>query len=101
MTTKDYAQGDVPAIAMAVGMPLGLAVGLAFGEPAFMAVGVGIGAAAGLAVGAGIESDLKKRGRIRALSEQERRRRRVFAIAGIAVGLVLFVTLLTVYLSKA
>ena len=98
---KTYAQGDVPTIAMAVGMPLGVAIGLTLGEPAYIGIGVAIGAGAGLAVGTSIEADLKKKDRIRALTDSERRLRRRFAIVGVAVGALLLVALVAVYFTRA
>jgi len=98
---RTYATGDVPAVAMAIGMPLGVALGLALGEPAYAGIGVAIGAGAGLAVGTAIESDLRKKSRIRPLTKAEKTRRRRFGLIGLAAGALVLVAVLTLYFAAS
>lgn len=94
---REYARGDLPSIAIGIGMPLGAALAMALGDPAYIGVGVALGAGTGVAVGTAMEASLKRKGRIRALTPAERRLRRRFAVAGLVAGAVLFVAIVAAY----
>ncbi len=94
---RDYARGDLPSIAIGVGMPLGAALAMTLGDPAYIGMGVALGAGAGVAIGSTMEANLKRKGRIRSLTPAERRLRRRFAVTGLIAGAVLFVAIVVVY----
>ena len=101
IVARIYARGDVPAIAMAIGAPLGAVIGLAWGEAAMAGAGVALGAGVGLAIGSAIETDLRKKDRVRPLTPEERKQRWRFGIAGVAVGVLLLVAFVVLYLNRS
>ena len=80
-------------IGIAIGAGIGIPLGIVIGNPGLFGIGLPIGLALGLAIGSSIEAKCKKEGKIRALTEEEKRKRKIFVIAGISVvvlGLVIF-----------
>ena len=94
---REYARGDLPSIAIGIGMPLGAALAMALGDPVYIGVGVALGAGTGIAIGSAMEANLKRKGRIRSLTPAEKRVRRRFAVAGLVVGALLFVAIVAIY----
>jgi hypothetical protein len=86
---------------MAIGAPLGAVIGLASGEAAMAGAGVALGAGVGLAIGSAIETDLRKKDRVRRLTPEERRQRWRFGIAGVAVGATLLIAIVALYFTRA
>lgn len=84
-----YPEGHFVARWMAIGMAifsgLGVALSTIMDSPGLMGIGPAIGVAFGAAVGQSIESKYKKEGKIRPLTDDEKKRRRIAAIAGVAV----------------
>jgi hypothetical protein len=77
------------AIFSGFGVPLSIALKI----PGLIGIGPAIGAAFGLAVGESIESKYKKEGKIRPLTKDEKRKRKMLVIAGTSVfilGLLVF-----------
>ena len=86
---KQYPEGHFKWKGMAVGMPFGIPIGLAIGGPAFLGVGVCAGMCLGLAAGSAVESKYRSDGRVRPMTEEERRRKRLGIVGGICVGVAL------------
>ena len=84
-----YPEGYFILVWMAIGIPLGIPYGFILGEDGFIGVGVGIGTAIGLSIGAGVEAKYKRRGQIRPLTADEKRRRIWYGIIGITALTIL------------
>ena len=79
------------AIFTGIGVPLSVALKI----PGLIGMGPAIGVAFGLALGQSIESKHKKEGKIRPLTEDEKKKRKRLVIAGICVlvlGLLVFLS---------
>jgi cadmium resistance protein CadD (predicted permease) len=77
------------AIFSGVGVPLSIALKI----PGLMGIGPALGVAFGLSIGQSIESKYKNEGRIRPLTEDEKKKRKMLVIAGISVfilGVLIF-----------
>jgi len=77
------------AMFTAIGIPLSIALKI----PGLIGIGPAIGVAFGLSLGQSIESKYKKEGKIRPLTEDEKKKRKMLVIAGISVfvlGLLIF-----------
>jgi len=72
------------AVFSGVGIPLSIVLKI----PGLIGIGPAIGVAFGSALGQSIESKYKKEGKIRPLTEDEKRKRRILVIVGIS-GFVL------------
>lgn len=83
------------AIFSGVGVPLSIVLKI----PGLIGIGPAIGVAFGLALGQSIESKYKKEGKIRPLTEDEKKKRKILVIAGISVFILgLWVFLLRLFL---
>ncbi len=96
MQKEKYPEGHFISMYMAIFMPLGLIYGLILG-PSFYGMGLGIGLVMGIAVGTAIEVKYKKEGKIRPLTKNEKRKRRVALFVGLALG-ILVVLLFFIFL---
>jgi len=85
---EKYPEGHFVNKWMAIGMPLGLPLGLAFGGPEFLGIGLAMGMCVGLAIGSSVESKYKKEGKIRPLTKQEMKKKRIGIIAGVIALLI-------------
>lgn len=77
------------AMFTAIGIPLSIALKI----PGLIGIGPAIGVAFGLSLGQSIESKYKREGKIRPLTEDEKKKRKMLVIAGISVfvlGLLIF-----------
>ena len=86
---KKYAEGHFVGMWMGIGTAifsgLGIPLSIATGNTGLIGIGPGLGVAFGLAVGSSIEAKHKKEGKIRPLTEEEKKRRKMGIIAGIVV----------------
>lgn len=94
---EKYPKGHFVGLWMGIGISIftgiGVPLSLALKIPGLIGIGPAIGAAVGLALGQSIESKYQKDGKIRPLTEEEKKKRRIAVIAGFAIfilGLVLF-----------
>jgi len=94
--TKKYPQGHFIGIGIALGIPLGLPLAISTGNYGLMGIGIPIG----VAIGAGLEEKYKKEGRIRPLTEQEKKRQKYGVVGGLVLLLLGFVVGLGVYLLR-
>lgn len=101
---KKYPEGHFVGMWMTIGVGilsgLGIPLSIVTGNSGFIGVGPALGVALGLAIGSSIEAKHKKEGKIRPLTEQERKRKKIAIIAGLIIlligallGLLLFLKL--------
>jgi hypothetical protein len=83
-TKKTYPEGYFLAIGLALGIPFGLIFATALDNPGF----IGTGLPFGLAIGLALEAHYKKEGRIRPLTQEERKTREIWLIVGSVLGLI-------------
>jgi hypothetical protein len=96
---EKYPEGHFVGMWMGIGIVIFTAIGLplsiALKVPGLIGIGPALGIAFGLSLGQSIESKYKKEGRIRPLTEGEKKRRKMLVLAGIAVlilGLLIFLS---------
>ena len=94
---KKYPEGHFVGMWMGIGIAIfsgvGVPLSIALKIPGLIGIGPAIGVAFGLALGQSLESKYKKEGKIRPLTEDEKKKRRILVIAGISVfllGLLIF-----------
>lgn len=97
---KTYPEGHFVGMWMGIGVAifsgLGIPLSIATGNTGLIGIGPAIGIAFGLAIGSSIEAKYKKKGKIRSLTEEEKKRKKIGIIAGIVVlslGVVSFLIL--------
>ena len=88
MKKKEFEEGHFAGQGLAIGVALGVALGSALGN---VGLGIAMGVALGVALGAGMEEDAGKRGKVRRLSEKEKRRRRVLGWWSFVIGLLIVI----------
>ena len=86
---KQYPEGHFVWMWMGIGVAIfsgiGIPLSIASENLGFMGIGPAIGVAIGLAVGSSIEARYKKEGKIRPLSEKEKKRQKMGITAGIMI----------------
>jgi hypothetical protein len=94
---EKYPEGHFVGMWMGIGIAIfsgiGVPLSVALKMPGLIGIGPAIGVAFGLALGQSIESKHKKEGKIRPLTEDEKKKRKRLVYAGISVlvlGLVVF-----------
>ncbi|MBW2989380.1 hypothetical protein KY358_03620 [Candidatus Woesearchaeota archaeon] len=95
---KKYPEGHFLRMWMAIGMILGIPFAFALGGPQFIGLGFGMGICIGLAIGYGIESKYKREGKIRPLTEKEKKRKKLAVLASVTMLLLGVVAFLFMYL---
>jgi len=96
---EKYPEGHFVGMWIGIGLAIftgvGLPLSIALKNPGLLGIGPAIGIAFGSALGQSIESKYKKEGKIRPLTEDEKKKRRRLVIAGICVlvlGLLVFLS---------
>lgn len=99
---KKYPKGHFVGMWMRIGTAifsgLGIPLLIVTGNTGLIGIGPALGVASGLAIGSSIEAKYKKEGKIRTLTEEERKRKKIGIIAGIVIlslGVVSFLILAT------
>ena len=94
---KKYPKGHFVGLWMGIGIAIfagiGVPISLALKIPGLIGIGPATGAAFGLALGQSIETKYQKEGKIRPLTEDEKKKRKIAVIAGIGIfilGLLMF-----------
>jgi len=91
--TKKYPEGHFVVMWMGIGIAIfsGLGIPLAIVTENFGLIGIGpaMGAAFGVVIGQSVEAKYKKEGKIRPLTEEERKRKQI----GVTVGLIVLLFL--------
>jgi len=98
---EKYPEGHFLGMWMGIGIALFAGIGVPFGialkNPGLLGIGPALGIAIGLSVGQSIESKYKKEGKIRPLTEDEKKKRKRLVLAGICVlilGVLIFLSIL-------
>lgn len=99
---EKYPEGHFIGMWMGIGIAIYTGVGVALSSatknPGLLGIGPAIGVAFGLAVGQAIEAKYKKEGKIRPLTEDEKRKKKRLVWVGLVVlGLGVFVFLTFVF----
>ena len=99
--SKKYPEGHFTGMWMGIGIAIftgvGVPLSIATENMGLMGAGPALGVAFGLSVGQGIENKYKKEGRIRPLTEDEKKRKKMAVLAGLALlalGVIVFLLLL-------
>ena len=94
---KKYPEGHFVGMWMGIGIAIfsgvGVPLSIALKIPGLIGIGPAIGVAFGLSLGQSIESKYKREGKIRPLTEDEKKKRKILVIGGISVfilGLLIF-----------
>jgi hypothetical protein len=99
--TKTYPEGHFVRMWMGIGIAIfsgfGIPLSIATDNPGFIGVGPALGVAIGLAIGSSIEAKYKNEGKIRPLTEEEKKRKKIAITIGVVslvvlslLGLLLF-----------
>ena len=88
------------AIGVAIGAALGIPVGFAIGNPGLFGIGLPVGLALGLSIGSAIEAKYKKEGKLRPLTEEEKRNRKSGVVIGVALLLIGVGTFLFIFFAR-
>ena len=98
---KTYPEGHFLGMWIGIGIAifagLGIPLSIVTENPGFIGIGPALGVAVGVAIGQSIENKYKKEGKIRPLSEYERKRKKNAVTAGIiilALGIATLMVLL-------
>ena len=90
--TKKYPKGHFVGMWMGIGIAifsgLGIPLSIIVGNYGLIAIGPGIGVAVGLTIGQAIENKYDKEGRIRPLTDVEKRRQRIAVVIGLGLLLL-------------
>ena len=84
---KQYPEGRFVGMWMGIGIAIftgvGVPIAFATGNPGLLGIGPALGVSIGLSIGSGIEAKYKKEGKIRPLTEEERKRKKIAIIIGV------------------
>ena len=98
---KKYPEGHFVGMWMGIGITIftgvGVPIAFATGNPGLLGIGPALGVSIGISIGSGIEAKYKKEGKIRPLTEEEKKRKKTAIIIGVIslvalslLGLLLF-----------
>jgi hypothetical protein len=91
--TKIYPEGHFVRMWMGIGIAVfsafGIPLSIATENPGFIGIGPALGVSIGLAIGSSIEAKYKREGRIRPLTEEEKKRKKIAIIIGVVSLVVL------------
>ena len=100
---KQYPEGHFVWMWMGIGIAvfsgLGIPLSIITENYAFIGIGPALGVSLGLAIGSSIEAKHKKEGKLRPLSEKEKKRQRIGITAGIVILSLLALTFLILALT--
>ena len=98
---RKYPEGHFVGMWMGIGIAifsgLGIPLSITTGNTGLIGIGPALGVAFGLAIGSSIEAKYKKEGKIRLLTEEEKKRRKIGIIAGVVIlslGVLSFLVLI-------
>ena len=99
---KKYPEGHFLGMWMGIGIAIftgvGVPISIATKNLGLIGIGPAIGIAFGLSIGAGIEEKYKKQGKIRPLTEEEEKRKKLAVLAGVIMLLLGVAAFLFMYL---
>ena len=101
---KKYPEGHFIGMWMGIGIAifsgLGIPLSIISETSGLIGVGPALGVAFGLAIGSAIESKYNKEGRIRPLTEDERKKKKIGVLLGIMLLAIGALTFLFIYLNR-
>ena len=101
---KKYPEGHFLGMWMGIGIAIfsGFGIPLCIATDNYGLIGIGpaIGVAFGLSIGQAIENKYKKENKIRPLTEEEKKRKKMAVFAGIAILMLGVIVFLLLYLSN-
>ena len=101
---KKYPEGHFVGMWMGIGTAifsgLGIPLSIAAGNTGLIGIGPALGVVFGLAIGSSIEAKHKKEGKIRPLTEEEKKRKKIGIIVGIVILSVGVLSFLILALTK-
>ncbi len=80
-------------------IPIGLIFGMLIGT-GFMGAGIAIGLVIGFAIGISVENEYKKKGMIRPLTKEEKRKKKIAMIIGLSVAVLFALIVLGFFLFR-
>lgn len=90
---KKYPEGHFIGMWMGIGIAIfsgiGVPISIATNNHAFIGIGPALGVAFGLSIGQGIENKYKKEGKIRPLTKEEKKNKKIAVIIGVVLLLIL------------
>lgn len=99
---QEYPEGHFIGLWMGIGITIfsgiGVPLSLVLKIPGLIGIGPAIGVAFGLAIGQSIESKYKREGKIRSLTEEEKKKRKMLVIAGFSILILGFLVFLMIFL---
>ncbi len=99
---KKYPEGHFTGMWMGIGIAIftgvGVPLSIATENIGLIGIGPALGVAFGLAIGAGIEEKYKKEGKIRPLTDEEKKRKKLGVLAGLIILLLGLAGFLFLYL---
>ena len=99
---KKYPEGHFTGMWMGIGIAIftgvGVPLSIATKNMGLIGIGPAIGVAFGLSIGSGIEAKYKKEGKIRPLTEEEQKRKKLAVLAGVIMLLLGVIAFLFLYL---
>jgi len=100
---KQYPEGHFIGIWIGIGIAiftgLGIPLSIATGNPGLIGIGPAIGVSIGVAIGVSIESKHKKEGKIRPLTDVERRKQKKTISYILGIGILLILTFAVLFIA--
>lgn len=90
---EKYPEGHFVGKGIAIFMAWGVAIGVALNN---IGIGIAIGVAIGVSIGSAWEEKAKKEGKIRPLTDKERKRKKKKAIIALILGFIIAITIATI-----
>ena len=101
---KKYPEGHFLGMWMGVGIAifsgLGIPLSIVTKNPGLLGIGPALGVAFGLAIGSSIESKYKKEGKIRPLTKDEKKERKMYVTIGIVILTIFSIIGLAIFLLR-
>ena len=89
---KKYPEGHFVGMWMGIGIAIfsgiGIPLSIILKSPGFSGIGPAIGVAFGLSIGQAVENKYKQEGKIRPLTETEKKRKRILVATGVVIFLL-------------
>lgn len=99
---EKYPEGHFVSIWMGIGIALfsgiGIPLSIITDNPGFIGIGPALGVAFGLAIGQGVENKYKQEGKIRPLTDTEKKRKKSAVTLGIILLIIGIILVLILYL---
>jgi hypothetical protein len=104
-TDQKYPEGQFLGMWMAIGIAVfsgfGIPLCIATKNYGFIGIGPALGVAFGLSIGQAIENKYRKENRIRPLTEEEKKRKKIAIMAGLAILTLGVIVFLLHYFSRS